>query len=113
VLLSRIVLTPLELGRFTGPGEIHTDDNGVLEFAAQRDFYYAVSSHAQGGKLQSEVARELRPRAALETLAIDLGQGAARDRRAAEIAQELERSGRSEQARIWREKARIAPASSG
>ncbi len=107
-LLSRIALTPAELARCTGTGSINTDDTGLLEFAAQRDFYYAVSDVTRSTAVYRTVRQELTPRAALETLDIDLGQGPSRARRAAEIAQVLTQAGRRDQAEVWLAEARAS-----
>ena len=67
-LFDMIVLTPPELAAYAGDGPIYTDDNGRLEFDAQRDYLHAVSSEANRRALFEAWNRELAGYGDLETL---------------------------------------------
>jgi hypothetical protein len=43
-LLEMVALTPTELVELAGDGPLYTDDDGRLEFDAQRDYLHAVRS---------------------------------------------------------------------
>ena len=66
-LLARIILGPGEIANFVGPGAINRDDNMLLEFAAQRDFFDA-NVHGQAGEFRGAIRRGLQPYGRMQTL---------------------------------------------
>jgi spermidine synthase len=103
-LLTLLALNPVEVEAFAGPGQIHTDDNGALEFAAQSDYLFSVRSPENSGLLKKSVAEAFAPFGDLSVLDIDLGSGEMAKLRSLGLAIELKRAGRPDHAEYWEKK---------
>ncbi len=100
-LLTLLALNPVELSTFAGEGQIHTDDNGALEFAAQSDYLFSVRSPENSALLKQELADAFAPFGDLRALNIDMGSGEKAKLRSLGLGNELLRAGRPVHAEYW------------
>jgi spermidine synthase len=105
-LLARVLLAPDEIDAFTGDGSIATDDNALLEFAAQRDFL-------SGGNMAVRLSRQeniiwaFAPFGDLENLIVDWGAGPEKRERQLRLAQALVEHKKLREAARWRKRAGV------
>jgi spermidine synthase len=104
-LLTLLAFNPTELTEWAGTGRTHTDDNGALEFAAQKDYLFSIRTKENSGLLKQQLRDAFDPYGDLDGVRLDLGTGEKRKLRQVGIASELARSHRPERAQKWRERA--------
>jgi spermidine synthase len=104
-LLALFAINAEELPAFTGTGDIHTDDNGALEFAAQSDYLFSIRTRENSNLLAEQLREAFAPYGSLDGLNLQLGAGEDRRRRIQAIATELTRVGKTERAAVWRQRA--------
>lgn len=105
-LLARVLLAPDEIDAFTGNGSIATDDNALLEFAAQRDFLSGGNMAARRSR-REKIIWAFAPFGDLEHLIVDWGAGPEKRERQLRLAKALVEQNKIEEAARWRKRAGV------